>query len=271
MATRDAVLPPGPSPAPAVCLLAADLPKIPGLGWVHCAPSVHLLPRSLGSGEELGAPGPAGGAGMGPCCLYSMLYFPRRVTPGVVCQGLLHFSPASEMVLYPFPAVLSLSGGMRWALTCGPAVGCSLLFGRHRETKAQCGTQRCMGGLRDVNTLSPVPSGGFCLPSPSLVTHHPLGHTRCWLREQWGRGHTDSPCPSVGPFLHPQLSVHLEGSQFWLLWSPGVPESPRLARGRGQRAVPVLGRAPSGFQLTNARRWLPAEELLLRRRLFTAC
>lgn len=33
----------------------------------------------------------------------------------------------------------------------------------------------------------------------------------------------------------------------------------------------MLGRAPSGFQLTNAQRWLPAEELLRRRWLFTAC
>lgn len=63
------------------------------------------------------------------------------------------------------------------------------------------------------------------------------------------------------------------------LWGPstgrgtarGSPGSRCWHRAAAGRAVPVLGRAPSGFQLTNARRWLPAEELLLRRRLFTAC
>lgn len=80
-------------------------------------PSVHLLPRLLRSGEKLGAPGPAGGAGMGAWCLHSMLYFPWRVTPGEMCQGLLRLSLASEMGLYPFPAILSPSGEMRWTLT----------------------------------------------------------------------------------------------------------------------------------------------------------
>lgn len=171
-----------------------------------------------------------------------------------------------------FP-ILSLSGGMRWTLTCGPTVGCSLLFGRHGETEARCGTQRCMGILKDVDTLSPIPcSAGFCLPSPSLATHHALGHIWYWLRKQWGRGHTDTPLSICGAFPGAPGSLFSStGSQCWVLCSPGVPESLCLAAGCGQRAVPVLGGAPSGFQLTNARRWLPAEELLLRRRLFTAC
>lgn len=149
---------------------------------------------------------------MGAHSLYSMLYFPWRITPGVMCQGLLRLSLASEMGFYLFP-ILSLSGGMRWTLTCGPTVGCSLLFGRHGETEAQCGTQRCMGILRDVGTLSPMPcSAGFCLPSPSLATHHALGHTWYWLRKQWGRGHTDTPYPSVGPFpVPPALCPALRG------------------------------------------------------------
>lgn len=51
---------------------------------------------------------------------------------------------------------------------------------------------------------------------------HPLGHIipwdtsslgthKYWLRKQWGRGHTDTACPSVGPSPHPQLSGYLDG------------------------------------------------------------
>lgn len=105
---------------------------------------------------------------------------------------------------------------------------------------------------------------------------HPLGHIIPWdtqvlAEEAMGPGTLTLPVHLWGPPHTPSSPATSMGSQCWVLCSPGVPESLRLAPGRGQRAVPVVGRAPSGFQLTNARRWLPAEELLLWRRLFTAC
>lgn len=63
-----------------------------------------------------------------------------------------------------------------------------------------------MGILRDLNTYLQSP----LVDSAALL--HPLhrGHTHYRLRKQWGWGHTDTPYVSVGPSLHPQLSVRLD-------------------------------------------------------------
>ena len=118
MDAGDAILPPGPSPALSVCLLAADTPQNPraGMGlsmppWCTCPqdcrePGKSLDPRVLLAMLGRGLTGHVPWAvSLGELPQVGCGGDPSALSPGL--------SLASGMDFYPFLAILALSGGTR--------------------------------------------------------------------------------------------------------------------------------------------------------------